>query len=89
MRHEGKQGAKKEMERDLIQLFTAEQLVFVLAAMLTLAIHAAIQKTTRSCGKLEGCHQWEQPFCAQIPVNKCSSRLLFYTSTVSQKSHSK
>lgn len=69
--------SKKEMERDLIQLFKTEQLVFVLSAMLTEATHTAIQKTTCSYGKLEGSHQSKQPLFLQNFVDKCFSNSSF------------
>lgn len=69
--------SEKEMERNLIQLFTTEQLVFVLSAMLTVAMHAAIQKTTCSYGKLEECHQCKQPLFVQNFADKCFSNSSF------------
>lgn len=69
--------SEKEMERNLIQLFTTEQLVFVLSAMLTVAMHTAIQKTTCSYGKLEECHQCKQPLFVQNFADKCFSNSSF------------
>lgn len=51
--------------------------MFVLSAMLTVATHTAIQKTTCSYGKLEGCHQWKQLLSVQNFVNKCFSNSSF------------
>lgn len=51
--------------------------MFVLTAVLTVATHTAIQKTTCSYGKLEGCHQWKQLLSVQNFVDKCFSNSSF------------
>lgn len=60
--------------------------MFFLSAMLTVATHAAIQKTTCSYGKLEGCRQWKQLLSVQNFVDKCFSNS-YFTHPLFPRSH--